>query len=95
MDISRFTERARTILQSAQGMAAEQGHQFITPTHLGLSLLDDDTGLVPRLLGLINVEGEAVRAALMADISASSAGRRSLRKKQAISSSPPTVCCRR
>ena len=69
MDISRFTERARTILQSAQGLAAEQGHQFITPTHLGLSLLDDDTGLVTRLLGLINVDSQAVRTALMADLS--------------------------
>ena len=38
MDISRFTERARSILQAAQGLAAEHNHQFITGSHLGLSL---------------------------------------------------------
>ena len=69
MDISRFTERARAILQSAQGLAAESGHQFITPTHLGLSLLNDETGLVPRLLSIASVEAEPVMAALKADLS--------------------------
>ena len=68
MDISRFTERARTILQSAQGLAAEQSHQFITPTHLALSLLDDETGLVPRLLSIAGVEAEPARASLLVDL---------------------------
>ena len=67
MDISRFTERARAILQSAQGLATEQSHQFITPTHLALSLLDDETGLVPRLLSIAGVEAEPARARLMVD----------------------------
>jgi len=69
MDISRFTERARAILQSAQGLATERSHQFITPTHLGLSLLDDETGLVPRLMSIASVETEPARAALLADLS--------------------------
>ena len=69
MDISRFTERARTILQSAQGLSAEQSHQFITPTHLALSLLDDETGLVPRLLSIAGVEAEPVKSALTSDLS--------------------------
>ena len=68
MDISRFTERARAILQSAQGLATERSHQFITPTHLGLSLLDDETGLVPRLMSIASVETEPARAALLADL---------------------------
>ena len=69
MDISRFTERARTIRQSAQGVATEQSHQFITATHLALSLLDDETGLVPRLLSIAGVEAEPARARLVVDLS--------------------------
>ena len=70
MDISRFTERARSILQAAQGLAAEHNHQFITGSHLGLSLLDDESGLVARLLNIAQVDPDPVRQALLADLDA-------------------------
>ena len=70
MDISRFTERARSILQAAQGLAAEHNHQFITGSHLGLSLLDDESGLVARLLNIAQVDPDPVREALLADLDA-------------------------
>ena len=70
MDISRFTERARSILQAAQGLAAEHNHQFITGSHLGLSLLDDESGLVARLLNIAQVDPAPVREALLADLDA-------------------------
>ena len=68
MDISRFTERARSILQAAQGLAAEHNHQFSTGSHLGLSLLDDESGLVARLLNIAQVDPAPVREALLADL---------------------------
>jgi ATP-dependent Clp protease ATP-binding subunit ClpB len=50
MNLENFTDRARTVLQAAQGGALKKKHQHFTPEHLLLALLDDDSGLSGNLI---------------------------------------------
>ena len=50
MDIEKFTERSRGVIQSAQGLALRSGHQRFTPEHVLKILLDDDDGLAANLM---------------------------------------------
>src|SRR5215469_9943541 len=50
MDIEKFTERARGLLQSAQGLALRSNHQQFAPEHLLKVLIDDEEGLAARLM---------------------------------------------
>jgi ATP-dependent Clp protease ATP-binding subunit ClpB len=42
MDLNKFTERSKEILNSAQVLAMMQNHQLLQPLHLLASILDDD-----------------------------------------------------
>ena len=50
MDIEKFTERSRGVIQSAQGLAIRSGHQRFMPEHVLKILLDDDQGLAANLM---------------------------------------------
>ncbi|XBQ16500.1 MAG: ATP-dependent chaperone ClpB [Oceanicaulis sp.] len=50
MNLDKFTDRARTVLQTAQGAALKKKHQHFTPEHLLLALLEDDSGLAGNLI---------------------------------------------
>jgi ATP-dependent Clp protease ATP-binding subunit ClpB len=54
MDIEKLTDRARGFVQSAQGLAARERHQRISPEHLLKVLLDDPEG---QAAGLIKRSG--------------------------------------
>ena len=51
MDFEKYTDRARSILQAAQGLALKSGHQQFAPEHVLRALLDDETGLANNLIG--------------------------------------------
>ena len=40
MDINRFTEKSREALTTAQGLAAQYGHQEVDAEHLALALVN-------------------------------------------------------
>src|SRR5271166_2748299 len=63
MDIEKFTERSRGLLQAAQTIAIREFHQQITPQHLLKALLDDEEGAAA---GLIKTAGGDPKAALAA-----------------------------
>src|SRR6476619_6949424 len=63
MDFEKFTDRARGFVQSAQSLAAREGHQQFAPEHLLKVLLDDPEGLAA---GLIDRSGGNSRQALQA-----------------------------
>src|SRR5271166_5472781 len=63
MDIEKFTERSRGLLQAAQTIAIREFHQQITPQHLLKALLDDEEGAAA---GLIKTAGGDPKAALTA-----------------------------
>lgn len=49
MDINRFTEKSREALTTAQGLAAQYGHQEVDAEHLALALVNQEDGFVPRV----------------------------------------------
>jgi len=50
MDFEKFTDRARGVLQAAQGLAMKNKNQHFAPEHLLKALLDDDAGLAVNLI---------------------------------------------
>ena len=56
MDINRFTEKSREALTTAQGLAAQYGHQEVDAEHLALALVNQEDGFVPRVLERVGVE---------------------------------------
>ncbi|MBR9824647.1 MAG: ATP-dependent chaperone ClpB [Alphaproteobacteria bacterium] len=70
MDFENYTDRARSILQAAQGLALKSGHQQFAPEHVLRALLDDETGLSNNLIqsagGRVRQVSDAVDQALAA-----------------------------
>ncbi|MDM7984098.1 MAG: ATP-dependent chaperone ClpB [Maricaulis sp.] len=50
MDFENYTDRARSIIQAAQGLALKSSHQQFAPEHILKALLDDETGLAGNLI---------------------------------------------
>lgn len=50
MDFSRYTNRAQQAVLKAQGIATEHNHTSIEPVHVFLALMEQDEGLVPRII---------------------------------------------
>ena len=50
MDFEKFTEKSRGFLQRAQTLASRQNHQSLEPEHLLRVMLDDQDGLVRKLV---------------------------------------------
>ncbi|HYL06103.1 MAG TPA: ATP-dependent chaperone ClpB [Thermoanaerobaculia bacterium] len=61
MDINRLTQKSQEAFQSAQGLALRHGHQEVDSDHLLAALLEQQEGLVPRLLARMEVPVEALR----------------------------------
>ncbi len=66
MDINRFTEKSREALTTAQGLAAQYGHQEVDAEHLALALVNQEDGFVPRVLERAGVAPKALVTALEA-----------------------------
>ena len=50
MEFEKFTDRARGVLQAAQGLALKNKNQHFAPEHLLKALLEDDAGLAVNLV---------------------------------------------
>ena len=50
MNLDKFTERSRGMIQAAQTLATREDHQRVTPEHLLKALLDDRDGLAANLI---------------------------------------------
>src|SRR6195256_3710679 len=50
MQIEKYTDRLKTLVQSAQSLALRNGHQQITPRHVLKALLDDESRLAANLI---------------------------------------------
>ena len=66
MDINRFTEKSREALTTAQGLAAQYGHQEVDAEHLALALVNQEDGFVLRVLERVGVAPKALVTALEA-----------------------------
>src|SRR3981189_2566298 len=50
MQIEKYTDRLKTLIQSAQTLALRSGHQQLTPVHVLKALLDDEDRLAANLI---------------------------------------------
>ena len=55
MELEKYTDRAKSFLQSAQTMALRRGHQRLTPEHLLKVLLEDTEGLCADLIRAVRI----------------------------------------
>lgn len=55
MDLNRLTQKSQEAVQEAQSMGVRLGHQEIDVPHLLLALLQQDSGMVPRILERMDV----------------------------------------
>ncbi len=64
MDINKFTEKAREAVTEAQTLAAGMGHQETDAEHLALALVQQEKGIVPRILEHMGIQTRALAVAL-------------------------------
>jgi ATP-dependent Clp protease ATP-binding subunit ClpB len=66
MDLNRYTEKAQEAIQAAQQLADRAGHPQIEPEHLLLALVQQADGIVPALLGKMQVDAAGIATAVQA-----------------------------
>nr|WP_290670552.1 ATP-dependent chaperone ClpB [Ardenticatena sp.] len=64
MNLNEFTEKAQEAILRAQSLAVEYGHPEIQPEHVLYALLEQEDGVVPRVLQRLNIDVRAMRAAV-------------------------------
>ena len=64
MDFSRYTNKAQSAVLKAQSIASEYHHTAIEPLHVFLGLLEQDDGLVPRIIQKIGAQPAAIHVEL-------------------------------
>ncbi|MCW2900088.1 MAG: ATPase domain protein [Streptosporangiaceae bacterium] len=69
MDLNRLTEKSQEALHDAQTKAIRFGHTEVDGEHLLLALLDQQEGLVARLLASADVEVDRLKSELEAELS--------------------------
>ncbi len=62
MNIERYTEKAQSLLQSAQTLALGSGHQKLLPEHLLASMLSDQDGMTEKLVSFCDGNIEILKA---------------------------------
>jgi ATP-dependent Clp protease ATP-binding subunit ClpB len=60
MQIEKYTDRLKTLVQAAQGLALRNGHQQITPLHVLRALLDDEERLAANLIDATGSSAQVV-----------------------------------
>ena len=64
MDLNRLTQKSQQAVQEAQSKALRYGHVEIDGEHLLLALLEQQDGLLPRLLVRMEVPLASLKGAL-------------------------------
>ena len=61
MNLNKYTEKAQEAILAAQQSSERAGHPEVIPEHLLAALVDQQDGIVPALLGKMNVDPARVR----------------------------------
>ncbi|GAA1044691.1 ATP-dependent chaperone ClpB [Streptomyces sp. TR1341] len=69
MDMNSLTQKSQEALQEAQTAAVRMGQTEVDGEHLLLALLDQEDGLIPRLLQQAGTEPKELRAAVREELS--------------------------
>ena len=68
MDLNKYTQKSQEAILNAQHIAQDYGHQGIEPAHLLLSLLKQDEGVVPAIVGKVAGSVQSLRNELTHDL---------------------------
>lgn len=68
MDLSKFTQKSQEAVQEAQALGVRYGHQEVDTLHLMLALLNQEAGLVPRVLERVGTPVTALVEATEAEL---------------------------
>jgi ATP-dependent Clp protease ATP-binding subunit ClpB len=68
MDLQKFTQKSQEALSDAQKRAIQMGHNDVDVEHMALALLNQDDGLVPRLLTKMDIDPIAFSKQLQAEL---------------------------
>src|ERR1700722_12949051 len=68
MQIDKYTDRLKDLIQSAQSLALRNGHQQITPLHVLKALLDDEDRLAANLIAAAGGAAGSADQALELDL---------------------------
>ncbi|SVC20366.1 uncharacterized protein METZ01_LOCUS273220, partial [marine metagenome] len=69
MNQNKLTHKSQEVIQEAQSVALRHGHPEVTVSHLVLALLEQEGGVVPRILQRLGTEGSELHRELEADLS--------------------------
>ena len=69
MDLNRFTQKSQEALGVAQNLAIRYGHVEVDTDHLLLALLEQEEGLIPRMLLKMDAPAEEIRDRVEAELS--------------------------
>ena len=61
MDLNKLTQKSQEAVAAAQELAVTRQHQEVDAEHLLSALLQQEGGLVPRLLEKMDIDANAVR----------------------------------
>jgi ATP-dependent Clp protease ATP-binding subunit ClpB len=64
MNLNKYTEKAQEAILTSQQLADRAGHPELTPEHLLVALLDQPEGVVPAVLGKMDLPVPPVHAAV-------------------------------
>ena len=68
MDMNRMTQKTQEAIQSAQSLAVRHGHVEVDGEHLLLALLEQENGLVGRLVQRLDLDPKAMIAAVRLEL---------------------------
>jgi len=68
MDVNKFTQKTQAALQAAQTLAISAGHQEVDNEHLAIALLDQEGGLIPKLLQRMDVTPTTLKARVQSEL---------------------------
>jgi len=69
MNMNQFTQKSIEAIQRSQGIAVEYGHMQVDQEHLMLALTEENTALIPQLLGKCGLSVDSLRAGLEENLS--------------------------
>jgi ATP-dependent Clp protease ATP-binding subunit ClpB len=69
LDINRLTEKSREAVLEAQNLATRLGNNDVDSEHLLLALVQQNDGLLPRLLRRINIDSEILAGKIESELS--------------------------
>lgn len=68
MNIEKYTQNTQSAIVEAQNIAISNGHQTLDTIHVHAALMDQNDGLIPKLLNNMGIDSSAVSAEIRAEL---------------------------